>query len=300
MYLIFPVFFLLLILFFCINHWRKKKIIKKICCMCMDEKCQILNDLIAPFGYTYILSQDIFTSCLNAWQRDFGYCALYDHAAPYLNMVFDSLPVYFNYQGRTWMIELWKGQYGINTGCEVGIYHADRILEEDELAHTLFQCAANEEMPHLSISFSKENQCLAKLSGRHWWLTSFLPGCFSKPSSLSLYVCITFSSCEMAKAFVKGLIKAGYHCNDICISHQTVSFAFNVSTQKYNCFVRLQRRFAQLLNRFFCKVYLFVTRPFKLSVDRILYLYYYLPFAFRRLFRIRKYRKKKERHGNKR
>ena len=117
MYLFFGIFFLVLLFFFCLNHWRRKKIIQKVRCMCMKEKCCILDELIAPFGYAYLPAQDIFTSRLDVWQRDFGYCTLYDKAAFRFNMVFDCLPVYFEYDGRTWLLELWKGQYGINTGA---------------------------------------------------------------------------------------------------------------------------------------------------------------------------------------
>ena len=62
--------------------------------MCMDEKCRLLKDLIEPFGYSYVLPQDIFTSRIDAWQRQFGYCRLYDEAAPHVNMILDCLPVY--------------------------------------------------------------------------------------------------------------------------------------------------------------------------------------------------------------
>ena len=75
MYLFLGILFLLLLLFFCINLWRRKRIIKKICSMCMLEKCDLLNELIGPFGYSYVSSQDLFTSRIDAWQRRFGYCA---------------------------------------------------------------------------------------------------------------------------------------------------------------------------------------------------------------------------------
>ncbi|MBO5056567.1 MAG: DUF4474 domain-containing protein [Lachnospiraceae bacterium] len=297
MYLFFGFFFLILLLFFCINRWRRKKIIKKVCSLCMDEKCRILNDLIQPFGYSYILSQDIFTSRTDAWQREFGYCALYDKAASHFNMIFDCLPVYFNYQGRTWLMEFWKGQYGINTGCEIGIYYADRILNESELEHTLFQCVNNENMLKLSLTLYRENTNIAHLSARHWWLTAFDMGCFSYPSELSLHASITFPSTEMADAFAGGLIKAGYCRSDICVCHCTVAFTFASSRQKNSAFHRFRIQITQEINRFWCKVYLFVTRPFCLSIDRILYLYYYLPFAFRKMLRIRKYKKYKPGRG---
>ena len=292
MYLIFGIFFAVVLLFFFLNHWRRKKIIRKVCSMCMNEKCEILDELISPFGYHYVPSQDIFTSCLNAWQREFGYCALFDRAAPHSNMVFDCLPVYFDYCGRTWLIEFWKGQYGINTGCEIGVYYADRIIGRSELPRTLFQCVDNEDMTGLSLILTKNEQVIAQLSARHWWLTAFKMGCFSKPECLSLRASVTMHNREMTEAFVNGLLNAGYCRNEISICRSTVTFDFDRSPKVRGPLRRIRIRIAQWCNRFWCRIYLFVTRPFCLSVDRILYLYYYLPFAFRRMLRIRRFKKR--------
>ncbi len=293
MYLFFGIFFLVLLLFVCVNHWRRKRIIKKVSSMCMDEKCRILNDIITPFGYSYVLSLDIFTSRIDAWQRNFGYCALYDKAAPHFHMIFDCLPVYFNYGNRTWLIEFWKGQYGINTGCEIGVYYADRILDETELSHTLFQCVENKDIPKLSFTLFRNNEKLAHLCQRHWWLTAFSMGYFSNPSDLCLYSSVTLENCEMADAFAEGLIRAGCDKNEIRICANTVTFTFAGCHCRQGILERLRIRIAQSLNRFFCKVYLYVTRAFCLSIDKLLYLYFYLPFAFRKMLRIRKYKKPK-------
>lgn len=296
MYFYFGVFFALLLVFFCLNFWRRKKIIQKVCSMCMEEKCEILNDLVRPFGYSYVPDQDIFTSCLDAWQRDFGYCALFDRAAPHFNMVFDCLPVYFNHRGRTWLIECWKGQYGINTGCEIGVYCADRVIPEDELSRTLFPCVDYADMPRLSFTLCKDRQMIAELCSRHWWLTAFRPGCFSRPESLSMRVGITLQTPAMAAAFAEGLQKAGYSGEEIKVCCNTVTFLFGPTPCGcHRCpglWRRLRCRIAQWFNRFWCRVYRFVTRPFCLSADRILYLYYYLPFAFRKTLRIRRYKKR--------
>lgn len=297
MYLFFGIFFLAILVFVCLNHWRRKRIIQKIRCMCMDEKCTLLNDLIEPFGYSYILCQDIFTSRVDARQRKFGYCALYDKAASHFNMIFDYLPVYFDYQGRTWLIEFWKGQYGINTGCEIGVYYADRIIDEDEREHTLFQCVDDEDMQNLSFTLLRKNENIAHLHGVHWWLTAFDMGCFSQPSDLTLCATLNFQTAKMASAFAQGLLRAGINREDIYLCHTTVSFRFIEETYT-KCYVsKLKVRIVQGMNRLWCKLYLHVTRPFDLSIDRLLYLYYYLPFAFRKLFRIRKYKKRKEKKG---
>ena len=297
MYLFFGIFFLLVLFFVCFNHWRRKKIIRKVCCLCMDEKCALLNDLIEPFGYSYILCQDIFTSRVDAWQRDFGYCALYDKAASRFNMIFDCLPVYFDYQGRTWLIEFWKGQYGINTGCEIGVYYADQIIAEDEQKRTLFQCVDDQDMQNLSFTLLRKNENIAHLKAVHWWLTAFDMGCFSEPSDLTLCAALNFQSSKMAAAFAEGLLRAGVSQKDIYICHTTVSFRFSEEIYTIGYVSKLRVRIAQTTNRLLCKLYLYVTRPFDLSVDRLLYLYYYLPFAFRRVLRIRKYKKRRKKKG---
>ena len=296
MYLCLGILLLLVILCLLLTHWHRRKIIKKLQNLCMDEKCRLLNDLISPFGYSYIRSQDIFTTRIDAWQRAFGYCTLYDHVAPRLRMIFNCLPVYFDYQGRTWLIELWKGQYGINTGCEMGVYYADRILDEDEWTKTLFQCADDQHMPHLSFTLLQKNQDIAHLCCRHWWLTSFIMGYFSRPCDLVLCCAISFPNTEMSSAFIRGLIHAGFDRKEIYLCHTTVSFNFSsagqpASGQTAGLFHRLRIGIAQYKNRFWCKIYLFVTRPFCLSADRLLYLYFYLPFAFRRILPRCKYKK---------
>lgn len=289
----FPVIILLILLFFfCLNYRRRKKIIEKICCMSAKQKCEVLNELSEPFGFRYITAQDIFTSQIDAMQRNFGYCTFYDKAALALHMVLDCLPVYFNYNGRTWLIELWKGQYSINTGGEIGIYYADRIIPEQEWRHTLFQCVDDKDMVGLSFSLSRDSMEIADVCARHWWLTAFSVGCFSDPADLYMHASITFPDNAMAEAFSEALKNSGCCWNDICLCHNTVTFPFTKAFTKDNCLRRLRIRLVQAINYFWCKVYLFITRPFCLSSDKILYLYYYLPFVFRRILCIRKYKKK--------
>ena len=288
MYLFFGIFFLVLLFFFCINFWRRKKIIKKICSMSCEEKCELINVLIEPFGYAYLTSQDIFTSRIEAWQRQFGYCTLYDEAAPRINLIFDCLPIYFNYNNKTWLIELWKGQYGINTGAEMGVYYADRIIREREIKNTLFDCVSNEDMLD---ELYRKGSGITDVSARHWWLTAFSMGRFSNPADLYMRASITFPNNEMLSAFIKGLLNTGYHENDVCVCCHTVSFSFTESSMHYGFINRFFRSLSQSMNRFWCRIFLHVTRPFCLSLDRILYLYYYLPIIFRKMLRIRKYKK---------
>lgn len=295
-YLLFAL--LLLALLGCIFfHCYRKKIICKVSSMDDCTKCSLLKELVYPFGYCFHCDSGLFSSTTDAWQKQAGYTWLYDYMAPRFQMVFDALPVYFDYRGRTWLIELWKGQYGINTGAEIGIYHADSIIPEADYKTTWFSCAQDHEM--LDCSFvlcNRRNDCFHN-AGRHWWLTAFLVGCFSRPSDLSMEATICFPNREMLSAFLDGLKRAGYREDSICIKGLHVSFVFcqNI-TEKYNFITRFWRRFSQWKNRLFCKLYLWVTRPFCCTQDRVLYLYFYLPAAFRKLLRLRRFNKRCHKH----
>lgn len=272
---------------------RRRWAIKKVCSMSCSDKCELFNTLLEPLGYCYNPSQDIISSRNDAWQKSAGYTALFDRTAAYFNMVFDYLPIYFNYDEKTWLIEIWKGQYGINTGSEVGIYYADRILSEKDLPTAHFQAVNDCDMLPVSMTLSKEKNLLARVAKKTWWLTAFCMGQFSKPSRLFLNVSICFTDCDMMHHFLNALRKTGLPEECIQICGHKITFPFGGCIRRpYNLWQRIVRAWAQFWNRIFCKIFLFITRYFTLTLDRMLYLYYLLPFAFRRMLRPRKYRKK--------
>lgn len=263
MYLLLSMLFLALFLF--LNHLRKTRIIRKICNMSTTEKCELLNELTQPFGYSYILSQDIFASNTHAYPHETEHLTTYKQTASRPGMVFDTLPVCFIYGDKTWLIQFEKGQSGINTSSRISIYYADHIPDKRE-----------QKLTHKEI---------AQLSAEHWWLAICKTGCFSRPADISMRISLTFPSFEMAKAFAEGLVSTGYPCDDVCIYLQTVSFTFSEYVIVRNPLRRLRNRIVQYHNHFLCRVYCLLTRPFCLSVDRMLYLHYYLPFALHRIFR---------------
>ncbi|MDE6635845.1 MAG: DUF4474 domain-containing protein [Lachnospiraceae bacterium] len=256
--------------------------------MPIHEKCMLLNELVNPFGYCYDARQDIFTSETDAWQKKFGYGEIYDKLAPLGNMIFDCQPVYFDYDGKTWLIEFWKGQYGINTGSEVGVYRADTIIPPKERKTTIYKAVPEDEFPDMRTELLRKGKTVANISARHWWLTIFKTGCFSQPKDLKLKIYIDFPNPDMRDAFVDALILSGCCPDTVCQSCSAVSFTFTSSCRKINILKKLYRGYVQFMNRLFCRLYLFVTRPFCLTYDKILYLYYFLPFIFRRMFRIRR------------
>lgn len=301
MYYLFGILIVLLCLFALIHWWRKKKALCHLACMTACEKYELLDSLVEPFGYQYVPEWDVFSSRTDAWQKNFGYGAIYDKAAPFFNMVFESLPVYFDYDGKTWLIQIWKGQYGICTGCEVGIYHADGLISEKERKRTIFHAVEDYERMELSTELWRKGQRIASLDGRHWWLTTFDVGTFSKPSQLSLEVSIQFPNREMKHAFYNALLDQGVNWHDTFSYCSTVYFHFPDCRPRPPLWKCIIRWFAQCINRFNCKLFRFVTRCCCTSCDRILYLYFILPFVCRHLLRLRhcrfKHRKKGGCHG---
>lgn len=255
--------------------------------MCEQEKCDLLNELCSPMGYRYDCCQEVFTSGLDGWQKQFGYTYSYDRFAPFFNMVFDTLPVYFDYAGRTWLIELWKGQYGITTGAEVGVYHADGLVEKKDYKTALFHAVGKEEFLNISLALGKNGETLACFHSPHWWQTAFCVGSFSHPQELCLHVTLTFRSCDMLAAFVASMLRLGYSSRNMSACGHRLTFSFS-SPFKDCCgfFCRLNRSFALWRCRLLCRLYLWLVRPVRGTTDQLLYLYFYLPSFFCRSLRL--------------
>lgn len=293
MYIFFGIFLFLCILFFIINHHRKKSIIQKICCMDFCNKLYLLDDLMQPYGFSYLQQQNIVTSRIDAWQRKFGYQALFDKTADRFHMVFDCEPIYFDYSGRTWLIEFWKGQYGINIGGEIGIYYADSLLTPEQYKSAHFQSVPDEWMLSLSMKLFHYGKPLFSVSRKHWWLTGFYMGHFCQPQDLSLHISITFPNALMLQSFTAALIAAGYDFCTINVCGLTISFVFTkpYSPQPRSRFFSRQ---SQWKNRCLCGLYQWISRPFSATHDKLLYLYFFLPRSFRRVLRYRKNRQQKQ------
>jgi len=151
-------------------------------------------------GFDYDMDQNVFYSSLNCWQKAFGYNDFYDAFAPLGAMFFDTRSIYFNYDGRDWMFKLWKGQYGITSGAEVGLYTKNagassqyRGVDEKDFVMMDLTVYRNDE-----LYFTRDPQM-------HWWLSGFVLGDISTSADISLESTITFKDQAMADTFVAAL-----------------------------------------------------------------------------------------------
>lgn len=168
-----------------------------------------IEDLINDFGFEYDEGQDIFYSTMDAWQRKYGYCWLYDEAAAPMSMIIDCEPITFEYEGKRWLIEFWKGQYGMTTGIEVGVYTApaDVIIPAPL---TFYGDTLEEDCLNMSFMLMRQGHRLFSRKSKHWWLNGFRLGEFSEPEQLSAIIRIQLKTRSMRRHFIRALKRAGY------------------------------------------------------------------------------------------
>ncbi|MGI5848945.1 MAG: DUF4474 domain-containing protein [Christensenellales bacterium] len=231
-----------------------------------------IEQLIMDAGYLYDQKQDIFYSKLDAWQRDYGYCWLYDEAAAPMSMIVDCEPISFEYDKKRWLIEFWKGQYGLTTGGEVGVYMAQNgdLDIPGMFKGTFYDCAADEDLLHMSFVFLKNGKTLFERSDKHWWLTGFLLGEFSEPSDLTMKISITLKNGEMKKAFITGLKKVGYADSEIKHIGNTVRLVYDrTHVAQPASRTHMIEHVAQVKNRYLCERYQDITKEYASMQDKL-------------------------------
>jgi hypothetical protein len=197
-----------------------------------------LANAVYTAGFLYDPGQDILYSRMDALQRQFGYAYGYDAAALGMNMILDCEPIFFDYAGKHWMIELWKGQYILEAGGEIGVYNrpigsvyplldptVGRRPRDPIPAHNLFyDCANDNELLEMSFTLYKNGQKLfSRGPEKHWWLTGFKWGVYARPDELKMDASITCRDAGMCTALVGALRGMGY---DVNVSATTVRFTF--------------------------------------------------------------------------
>ena len=150
-------------------------------------------------GFEYDAEQCIYYSQMEPLQRYFGFNYIYDMMAPMAGMYYDTKRIQFDYAGKDWMIQLWKGQYGITAGAEIGLYNkTDKIMQYD--------CASNDELITMSFDFYNQNEYVfSRGPEKHWWLTGFKVFHAGIPMAIDLDIKLEFPDVQMANAFEQGL-----------------------------------------------------------------------------------------------
>ena len=154
-------------------------------------------------GFEYDEEQGIYYSQMNPLQRKFGFNRVYDMAAPLAGMIYSTKRIEFEYEGREWMIQIWKGQYGITSGAEIGLYN------RDPERNFQYDCVDDEDLITMQFDFYNQNEkVFSRGPEKHWWLTGFKVFHAGVPILIDLDMTLTFTDKQMASAFVKSLKKS--------------------------------------------------------------------------------------------
>lgn len=236
------------------------------------ERLEELNKDLEPFGFAYEPNEDLFYSILNGWQRKFGYCRLYDEACAAFSMIIDCEPIYFEYNDRKWLIEFWKGQYGMTTGCEVGIYYTKgpALNIPGIFNGTFYKAVKDEDRINMSFALRKNGNLLLTRTAYHWWITAFKLGEFTWPDELSMDIIIDLYDTRMAYAFAEALMKSGYTDEEFGLRGRRVYIRF---TKPHTAQPFTRSSFTENLmqknNKSFCEAYQYLTEAYTDTLDKL-------------------------------
>ena len=191
----------------------------------LNVKDLIDENGVQVLGYRYSNEGNgyYYTDDKDCWQKSAGYNEVYDNMAPMTAMFIDQVRVRFNYGGKDWMVQLWKGQYGwLLVGAEIGLYTAEEGANTgnvNDINH--YNCADKEDWLYMSMDcyWSEGNnghyeKVFSRPYDKYWWPTGFVKGQLTKytwpRTELKMKARITFKDVEMADAFVAELKASGF------------------------------------------------------------------------------------------
>ena len=172
-------------------------------------------------GFKYSMTDQVFYTAEDAWQRNFGFEETYDNVSGAGAISYDTIRVKFNYNNKEWMMQYWKGQYGfVLIGAELGLYNRD----PGSTNSTYYNCVTDAEKLNMSVKVyrqdaddqNKYNLLFQRSPTTTWWLTGFTPGTLSAGSyvvnpnetaKLRAEYIINFQTAEQTQAFIGGLEK---------------------------------------------------------------------------------------------
>lgn len=179
----------------------------------VQQKPDGSKDIVKPDGsialsYSYSEAGNYFYTDDNPWQRNFGFNRLYDIGAVFTVMYLDTFHVYYSHGDYDWMVQFWKGQYGLLfLGGEIGLYYKDPAKTTQH-----FNCAEENMEINMQMTVYREGygELFTRPYAPHWWTTAFVPGKlkkFSDRTELTMVAKLEFKSEEERAKFCKALEK---------------------------------------------------------------------------------------------
>lgn len=161
-------------------------------------------------GFNFNLNEMMVYATIDAWMRDFGFCVLYDLSANSMPLLwnYETRRFKFDYDGLEWMIQIWKGNYLITNGAEVGVYN-----RTPDKFGTFYECATDEQLMEMSLQvYHGEDLLVNQEPQLHWWINGFnMSDRMYIPDSLTMKFSIVMPDEEMLNAFCESINKHYRH-----------------------------------------------------------------------------------------
>ena len=163
-------------------------------------ECYGYNDKgMLKTGFNCNYKEGLVYAPINCWMRNFGFCFEYDllcYSAPVY--CYNTRRFHFEYNNKDYMIQMWKGNYLITNGGEVGVYYRDKGKYG-----TFYNVVKSEDQLDMSLQIWHGDDLLVNITEQnHWWVNGFKMGTrLYSPHSLTLKTTILMTDEEMLKAF---------------------------------------------------------------------------------------------------
>lgn len=156
-------------------------------------------------GYQYDTNGNFYYTSSDPWQRALGYHEIFDVGAGLVTIYMDTMRCKFDYKDQNWMIQFWKGQYGlVFVGHEIGVY-----TKPKDRANEHYDAASNADALYMELTGYRDGKELYHRDyGKYWWCTGFVPGTLDNltdRSELSLKCRITMKDYDMLLGFCDSL-----------------------------------------------------------------------------------------------
>ena len=184
----------------------------------------IAGKVLTIAGFEYDDKQGVYYGSMDSFQRLFGFNVIYDTVAPRVGMIYETERIHFTYDDKDWMIQLWKGQYGITAGGEVGLYNkpSDRSIPQ-------YDCAKENELITMKFDFYNGGKYeFTRGPEKHWWLTGFKVFHIGIAPLITMDITLDFPNRTMANEFEKGLKKVALTSLIDKVTYTRTKNSFNI------------------------------------------------------------------------
>ncbi len=155
----------------------------------------------------------------DCFQAEFGYNPLYDFGANLIDFSIETTKLDFDYEGKEYRIQLWKGQYisgEIGTiGGEIGVYNRPESRSGQH-----YDCAQKDDWVKMEMTIYWDEfdngEYLPQFTRNYndfWWCTGFVDGQLKNrrdSNTLRLLGRITWETEEQAQLFAEAMRKKGF------------------------------------------------------------------------------------------